>query len=108
MKRRIKYSISYVCLAVACPKGQRFDTKQGIWMLLKRLINASDLSDARFRRNAKLGRMFRARLINPFEGGRWGVAADAVGLVSMGFLSCAKESIQPMVISSRLASDDTA
>jgi len=57
----------------------------------QRLVNASDLSDARFRRNEKLGKMFRARLINPFEGGRWGVAADAVGLVPMGFLSCSKE-----------------
>ena len=34
------------------------------------LINASDLSDARFHRNVKLGRMFRARSINPFERGR--------------------------------------
>jgi hypothetical protein len=31
------------------------------------LVNASDLSDARFHRNAKLGRMFRARLINPLK-----------------------------------------
>ena len=53
-----------------------------------------DLSDARFRRNEKLGKMFRARLINPFEVGRWGgVAADAVGLVPMGFLSYSKELI---------------
>jgi len=81
---------------------------RGMTQQVKCLINASDLSDARFRGNAKLGRLFRARLINPFEGGRWGVAADAIGLVPMGFLSCAKEAIQRMVILSRLASDETA
>ena len=41
--------------------------------------NASDQSDARFHRNAKFGRMFRARSINPFEGGRWRFTVRTAG-----------------------------
>jgi hypothetical protein len=34
-------------------------------------INASALSEARFRESVKLSEVFCARSIEPFEGGRW-------------------------------------
>jgi len=54
----------------------------------QRLVNASDFSSARLHRNAKWGRIFRARLMIRLKVAAGG-AAKAVGLVPMGFLSCA-------------------
>jgi hypothetical protein len=54
-------------------------------------INASDLSDARFREGSKFGTMFRAGSINPFEGGRWRLrwmrASGSTDLTAMGIES---------------------
>jgi hypothetical protein len=38
---------------------------------------SADLSEARFHKSVKSGEVHFARSIEPFEGGRWRVAADA-------------------------------